>query len=93
MEVMGAFGMALFKPRDSRLRQCPLQSGIYLNSYKSPVAIWLLTGIVTLSLGKSGVKKKECWSQFRMGVIHHMCVTAFRCNIVNRARQKKVLYE
>lgn len=59
MEVMGAFGMALFKPRDSRLRQCPLQSGIYLNSYKSPVAIWLLTGIVTLSLGKSGVKKKR----------------------------------
>lgn len=59
MEVMGAFGMALFKPRDSRLRQRPLQSGIYLNSYKSPVAIWLLTGIVTLSLGKSGVKKKK----------------------------------
>lgn len=36
MEVIGVFGVTLFKPQDIALHQCPeehipLQSGIYLN--------------------------------------------------------------
>lgn len=36
MDVIGVFGVALFKPQDHALRQCPednipFQSGIYLN--------------------------------------------------------------
>lgn len=52
MEVVGVFALTLLKTQSIATCHCPFYNTVYLNQYKSLKAILLLSGIVSLSLGK-----------------------------------------